>query len=126
MVRELKHEDLPKLQEIHEKFFSHEFSFNDFVSAWMFNFAITDENDEIISAGGVRPIAEVVAVTDFTKSTRKRRSALYDILQISQYVLRDTNYRQIHAFVQDKTWENHLIKAGFKHCVGNAVYFNLE
>lgn len=125
MVRAIETEDIDRLKEIHARFFEKEFSFQDFCSAWISNFVITDDNDEIITAGAIRPLMEIVAITDYNKSPRLRRAALYDMLEIAHYVLRRTNATQLHCFVQDEKWYHQLIKSGFKPCVGKPLYMNL-
>ncbi len=125
MIRAIEADDIPKLQAIHARFFEKEFSFQDFCSAWISNFVIVDDNNEIISAGAIRPLMEIVAITDYSKPTRARVSALYDMLQIAQYVLRRTHATQLHCFVQDEKWLNQLIRCGFKSCVGKPLYMNI-
>lgn len=125
MIRTIEPEDLARLKLIHAKFFEHEFSFDDFSASWITNFVITDDKDDIVSAAIIRPIMEIVAITDYDKSPRVRRAALYDMLQIAQYVLRRNNVPQLHAFIQDKKWENQLLRSGFKRCVGVPLYTNV-
>jgi len=125
-VRELINDDVEHLRALHQKYFAKEFTFEDFCQASISNFAVLDENNKIISAGAIRPIAEIVAITDYSQSARKRRSALYDMLQIAQYVLRTSRFSQLHAFVQDEKWLNQLTSHGFKRCVGIPVYINVE
>lgn len=126
MIRQIRDEDIEELQKIHAKFFANEFSFDDFMSASMSQFVITnDSNTSIIAAGSIRPIAEMIAITNLDESARARRTALYDMLQIATYVLRNTQMKQLHAFVQDNKWETQLIRAGFNRCVGKPVYINL-
>lgn len=126
MIREFREEDKEELLRIHNQYFKNEFSFDDFFAASMCRFVVTDdENSSIITAGSIRPIAEMIAITNLEQSPKLRRAALYDMLQVATYVLRNTEMRQLHAFVQDSKWETHLIKAGFKRCIGNPVYLNL-
>lgn len=126
MIRTITTEDLPRLREIHAKYFQHEFTFDDFCQSWIFSFVITDDYDKIITAGAIRPLAEMVAITDYSTSARLRVAALYDMLQITQFVLQNTNFKQVHAFVQDEKWLNQLKRSGFRACAGTPVYMNLE
>jgi hypothetical protein len=126
MIRNLSIEDIPKLKEIHEQFYANEFSFDEFLLGSMSNFAITDQEDkEIVMVGSIRPIAEMLAITNKNKSPRVRRDALLESLQIAHYVLRPTAMHQLHVFIQDNEWEKQLIKSGFKKTVGNALYINI-
>jgi len=126
MIRNIEERDLAELKKIHAKYFASEFSFDDFMHGAISSFVITDDSDNtIITSGCIRPIAEMVAITNLEKSPRLRRAALFDMLQIASYVLRSTNMNQLHAFVQDSKWETQLIRAGFKRCVGKPVYIDL-
>ncbi len=125
-IRNITESDIPQLRKIHSQFFQNEFTFADFCQSWLTNFVITDDNNDIISAGAIRPIMEIVAVTNYEKSPRIRRSALYDMLTIAQYVLRDTNFTQLHAFIQDEKWLGQLQKAGFRRCVGIPVFIDMK
>lgn len=125
MIRQIRDEDIEELKKIHAKFFANEFSFDDFLAPAISQFLVTDESDKIISAGSIRPIAEMIAITNFDQSPKLRRAALYDMLQVASFVLRNTKMNQLHAFVQDSKWESQLIRAGFSRCVGKPVYINV-
>jgi len=126
MIRNPSEQDYQELQKIHEKFFSKEFPFDDFLFNSISNFVIIDDSDGgIISAGSIRPIAEIVAITNLDKSVKSRRFALYEELEVARYVLKSSTMRQLHAFVQDQQWEIQLIKSGFARTKGNALYINV-
>lgn len=117
MIRALRIEDIDKLREIHRKYYEKEFDFPDFLNNFICVFTVTN-NEGIVSTGGVRSIFEIVAITDKDKSVRERRSALYQILDASQFV---ANGEALHVFVQDEVWMNHLTKIGFKSTKGKAL-----
>ena len=121
MIREIRKNDLYQLKEIHQKFYENEFNFPDFFENFLCVFTVVDDNDNIISTGGVRTIIEAVAITDKDKSVRARRVALYELLAASQYVINRSGYNELHAFIQDPIWREHLIKAGFVPTKGNAL-----
>jgi citrate lyase synthetase len=126
-IRNINQLDLEKLKEIHHSFFEHEFTFEDFLHGSISSFVITDDNDgEIITAGSIRPIAEMTAISNLAKSPRLRRNALFDMLQISQYVLHNTSYDQLHVFVQNGKWEEMLKRAGFKQCAGRPLFIDIR
>ena len=127
MIRNITEIDLKELKKIHEQFFDKEFSFDDFVHNSITNFLITDDKDnDIVSACSIRPIAEMVAISNLNKSPRMRVNALHDILQVAQYTLSHSpQFRQLHVFVQDGKWESQLIRSGFKKTIGNALYINV-
>ncbi|SRR5580765_7199299 len=124
-IRNVTEEDIKELKVIHERFFADEFSFDDFLLNSIASFIITDIDNKILTAASIRPIAEIVAITNLDAPVRHRVDALHDILQVSSFVLHSTEMRQLHAFVQDEIWEKHLIKAGFKRTIGNALYINI-
>jgi len=123
-IRALKESDLPLLQQIHAQHFSEEFEFPDFVSKFLCCFVVEDD-EGIVSAGGIRPILESVLITDLSKSVRVRRSALMNILSASNYFAKQGNFDQIHVFIQDQGWENHLRKIGFVPTKGNSLVLTI-
>lgn len=127
MIRAIRKDDYDELRYIHEKYYQSEFSFPDFVNKYLCAFIVTDDDTgDIITAAGVRTIAEVIALTNKDFSVKSRREALYRILEASIFVSAHSGYEQIHAFVQDGTWLKQLKKAGFKDCVGQPVYMNVK
>jgi hypothetical protein len=124
-IRALKESDLPLLRAIHAQHFSEEFEFPDFVSKFLCCFAVEDSDGNIISAGGIRPILELVMLTDKSESARKRHNAMFNILSASSYFARQGNFDQIHGFVQGQEWENILRKVGFVPTKGNALVLNI-
>ena len=122
MIRALTIEDIEKLKEIHQKYYS-DFEFPDF-SKFLCSFAVTDESNRIITGGGVKPIAESILLTDKQFSARDRRIALLQILQASMFVIGKAGYDQLHAFIKDEKWSVQLKKYGFRNCKGEALYIN--
>lgn len=125
MVRVLEPTDVEKLKKIHDKFFSHEFSFPDFFKGFLCAFVIVDDTGNIITATGIRPIAEVITLTDKTKNVRSRREALYKTLEASAYMANQAGYDQLHCFIQDDTWEYHLLKHGWRATKGNSLVIDI-
>lgn len=125
MIRGIEFEDLGKIKEIHEKFYSQEFNLPDFHKHFINAFAITDINNDIITVGGVRPILEVVALTDKSKGTKDRIGALNDLLTISAFVADHDGFDELHCFVQDENWLNQLKKKGFVETKGKSLVFKI-
>lgn len=125
MIRGIKEEDLDWIRTIHEKFYKDEFSLPDFSKHFINAFVITNSHDEIVSAGGVRPILEVVAITDKDKEVRKRISALNDLLSISAFVADHDKFEELHCFVQDQVWLRQLKKHGFVETKGKSLVFRI-
>jgi len=121
MIRAMREEDLEILKKIHEEYYKDEFCFPDFTDKFLWAFISTNECGEIIVGGGVRLIAEAVFITDKRQPVRVRRDALIDSLGACSYIADKDGYDQIHAFVQESCWLEHLFKVGFEPTKGNAV-----
>lgn len=113
IVRGLKTDDLGILKSLHEKHFGADFDFPELFENYLVGFAVTDANDEIILAGGVRRIGETVLITDKSKNMHSIGKALVEALQVSNYVCKQNNIDLLHAFVKDEAYARHLIKHGF-------------
>jgi hypothetical protein len=112
--------DIEELKSIHSKYFKDEFELPDFFHGFMCAFSVEDEKG-LVTIGGIRPIIEVIAVTNKDRSVRVRREALYNLLQALSFVAKTQHHDQIHAFVQDKKWLGHLQKVGFNPTKGQAL-----
>lgn len=120
-IRPLKESDLPVIEELHKKFYEGEFDLVEIYNNSIGLFVVTDDNDKIICVGGVRPIAEAVLITDKDRSVRERRSALYRVLDASEYITKNSGFDQLHVFVQDEEWMKHLSKIHFKPTAGRSL-----
>jgi len=77
-------------------------------------FVVTDDNDKIIVAGGVKPIAEAIFVTDKNRPVKTRLDALLNGLG-AVILTAGTRHNQIHAFVnKDESYVKVLQHYGFK------------
>ena len=123
-IRGLMLRDLAKVEKIHSEFYKHEFPIED-LNRCLTSFAVVDEEDEVICAGGIRPIIEAIIVTDKDVEIAKRREALIKMLQIAEHTTSRSGYRQMHAFVQDENWARHLVRYGFKSTVGRSLVINV-
>jgi len=121
MIRAYSPDDLEIARKIHERFYKHEFDLSDFLSNFNCVFTIEDNRRNIVTIGGVRPIAEVVAITNKDASVRERRDALIKLLQASLFTANSFNYDQLHVFIQDEKWLKHLLKFGFRYTKGRAL-----
>lgn len=123
-IRALDSFDIEKLREIHSKYFSEHFEFPDFLNGFMCAFVVTDDLGNIISGGGVRLIAESVIITDKKYSVRDRRKALYQVLDVSEFITRKTGLSKLHAITDDNIWKKHLNRIGF-HTRGEFLVLDL-
>lgn len=123
-IRAITPEDIREIKKIHEAHFSSEFDFEEFRSHFLGYFVVEDEQG-IISAGGVRTIAENVLVTNLDRSVRDRKLALVNVLQTSMFIASRHGYDQLHAFVQDSEFEKHLHKVGFRGTKGKSLVMDV-
>lgn len=123
-IRALHPADIDELREIHARYYSKEFEFPDFLNNFLCCFVVVDDKDSIISGGGVRLIAESVLLTDKSRSTRDRRTALLQILDASEYLAKRADFSRLHAVTENEDWKNHLSKIGF-HSRGDLLVLDL-
>lgn len=123
ILRRMQTFDLMQIQYIHQKYYNDEFPLADFQDThFLPQYVVIDDNDRIITAGGVRTILESIFVTNQDFSPRDRREALLMLLEALIHEARAEKYNQIHAFIiEDDTWEKQLEKYGFSRCRGNAL-----
>lgn len=124
IVREIKEEDFKNARIIWEKYYSTEFTFPDFVDQFLCSFVV-EEKDSIVCIGGVRTIAEAVILTNKDHSVKLRREAIFRILREGLYSLKNQGYNQLHAFIQDRTWQRHLEKLGFSETKGKSLFLEI-
>jgi len=116
---------IERAKEIHERCYKTEFAFPDFRNQFYAAFAISNSDGELVTVGGVRPIAESILITDKRIGARQRRKALVVSLDFSKDVTKLNHLVQLHAFVQDDVWKQQLINRGFASCKGDAIYINV-
>jgi hypothetical protein len=120
-LRALDPSDIDVLRYIHNEYYKDQFPFPDFFNRFLCAFAVT-EDDQIVVAGGVLPIAESIILTDKNFSAKIRRNALKQVLDISKYIASQSGFARLHAFTHDETWKQHLLKrGGFEPCKGEIV-----
>ena len=106
--------DLENIKMIHDEHYKNEFEFPDF-SKFTGVFVAEDDDNRIVTAGGIKPIIESVIITDKSYNVNERVRALHKILDISEFMTRAQGFDQLHCFVQDELWcrqlENHKFQA---------------
>lgn len=121
MIAPLNNNDLDELQEIHQKYYKTEFSFADFLDKLNAITIRDDSDNSIILAGGIRPILEIVSITNKSKPVGIRAEALRSLLQIASYSGRNSGYHQLHLSVSDERWKKVLLKRGFRYTRGTML-----
>jgi hypothetical protein len=112
-ARGMKREDIDKVRELAEKHFP-DLEIPNFMNNFYCSFVITDEEDDIVIAGGLRPSAEILLITDKNMSDIKIVKALIEAKKASLYIGRKFGLNELVAFVKDNDiYARHLVKHGF-------------
>lgn len=118
-VRCITDKDIEELKGIWYEHYRNEFDFPDFRK---FHCGyIIDSNGTIVTAGGVKLIAESILVTDKNANKFTRFKALNLALDMNKYFCRESGIEQIHAFVQNPAFRDQLIRHGFSFTRGEAL-----
>ena len=125
MIREFRQSDVEKIRQIHENHFKEEFEFPDFLKNFLCAFIVEDDDGGIVAAGGVRTLAELIAVTNKERTPRERRKGLYELLAASIYVSEKTGHDSLHAFIQDPLWLHQMKRRGFAETKGKSLYIGV-
>lgn len=126
MIRTYELHDEITVKRIHEKYYKEEFSAPKFTNKFLCAFVIENNEGDIVSIGGVRPILESVIVTDKDKSPKERMDALYSMLEASAFVGTRHGFDQLHAFIHDPKWSNRLQRSfKFRPTKGQSLYLDI-
>lgn len=111
----LRNEDDEQLREIWKVFYKDEFAFPDFYKHFLCAFKIVDKDDQIITAGGIRVLSEIVLMTDRGANQSARVKALFKALEFSKNTARAHRFDHIHATcIPNTSWERQLQKHNFE------------
>jgi hypothetical protein len=123
MIRAFTPADIPELERIHWKHFRDEFHQPDFMK-YVCAFVVEDEQG-ILTFGGVRDIAECITVTNKDRDPKDRIKALYQILDASTFVCRSHGYDQMYVWSQNPKWYRRLRRNGFRPPQGQSLILDL-
>lgn len=124
-IRNIAPEDIQELKRIHMAFFKDEFDFPDFMKGFYGSFVVEDTNNNIIVAGGVRPLAEMVCITNKDLDRMDRKLALSQALEMCEFIAKKSGFDYLHVFAQGPSWLNRLYKTGFRPTKGTAISVEL-
>jgi len=110
-TRSVNKKDIPFLRALHEKYYS-EFEMIDFTKL-LNGFIIETEKDEFVMAGGVKPLAETLLITDKEMPLTTIGRALIEAQMISMYTCNAFKIEDLVAYVNDENYAKHLMKHGF-------------
>jgi len=112
---------IERAKELHEAHYKDQFDLPNFLSDFLLVFSSINKDGQLVSIAGIRPILEIVAITDQTKSARDKYIAVYDLLRAGLFSAKNNHYDQLHAFIQDPHWKDVMLKRGFKETKGQAL-----
>lgn len=125
MIRALTSSDISKLRDIHSIHFADQFNFPDF-SRYLSAFVVEDDfTGQIVTAGGIRSIAECVLVTDMSLDPKTRIKALYQMLNASIFVCNQSGHDQIYVWSRDIKYTRRLKRNGFRPSTGDSLILDL-
>ena len=113
-IRAFRPSDVELVKKIFDKFYNSDGKtvFPDFTRDHLCSFVI-ENSTGIITAGGIRTIAEVCLVTDKDKSVKSRVEALYEVLRSTSYITRESGFDWLHAITDDPVWASQMKEYGF-------------
>lgn len=112
-VRALIPTDMIEVRRLAGKHFPH-LEVPDFMNGFYCAYAITDNDNNIIIAGGLQPTAEIIQITNKDMGEFKIGRALIDAQKAALYVGNKFELSELVAFTPNSdTYARHLIKHGF-------------
>ena len=123
MIRACRPEDLKEIKRIHDLYYEETHDLPDLMN-FLCAFIIEDEQG-IITAGGVRDIAECIAVTNKARHAVDRAKALYQLRDLSAVVCREFGYDRMHIWSQDPKYSKRLQKNNFRPSPGQSLILDL-
>ena len=113
ITRALELGDMDRIRELSKKHYP-DHDIPDFVNGYYCAFVITNEKNDIIIAGGVKPSAEILLVTDKDKSFIQIGRALVEAQKSSLYIGQQFGLDELVAFIDgNDAYVRHLIRHGF-------------
>jgi hypothetical protein len=125
LIRALSPTDISELRAIHDMHFRDEFDFPNFLRFITAFVVEDDDTGEIITAGGIRTIAECVLVTDLSRDPRVRAKALRQMLEASKFVCNRMGFDQIYVWSQNSRYSKRLMRTGFRLPQGQSLILDL-
>lgn len=120
MIRQFRASDLEQIRQLHEKFQADNFSMPEIVDAYAD--IVVEEDGKILGYGQNREITEAIMLLDLSLPLRMRGKALAEMIRESMFRASLKGQNQIHAFVQDTSFEHALKRHfGFKDTKGKAL-----
>lgn len=125
-IREFNPDDIVQVEKIHAKYHKNDFDVSELSDINIIDkIVVVDNEDQIITFGGIRLMIEVVAVTDMDRSVRERMEALHNLLLALKFVAKNRGMDRLHcSTINNDNWYNQLIKSGFQPTKGKVLYLD--
>lgn len=123
LVRACTPGDLEEIKRIHDKYYAETHELPDFMQ-FLCAFVIEDEQG-LITAGGIRDVAECIAVTNKERHAVDRARALYQLRDMSAVVCKEFGYDRMHIWTQDPKYTKRLQKLNFRIPPGQSLILDL-
>lgn len=125
-IRVLRESDKSDVNRIYNEFYMFNEYPNFFSREYLQPFAITDDNDKVIIAGGIKYLPEIVLVTDKSIPVRTRYEALLQAMGSAVTIAADIGHKKIYAFVNnDEKYVEILKKHHFQLIDAKLLVLNL-
>ena len=126
-LRPLHQDDESLLRDLNAEYYPND-AYPDFKRHLSPVLAVVDDEDKIITAGGVELIAEGVSITDKSRSPHTRGKALRMLMQSMLLTCGrvNQNFLQISVTDEDWTWMRALEGDGFKPTGGRQFYIEVK
>jgi len=125
-LRAIERKDVEEIAKYHESFFQEEFEIPDFFNRFHGAYIIEDGHDnDFVLAGGVRPIAELIVVTNKSMPAKKRVIALKEATKVGAFIALREGYDQLHCFVQGDRWSRQVQTFHFRPTKGQALVLDV-
>jgi len=111
IIREMRTQDISEIEKFHEKHFP-DIEFPDFMKMYL-AFMILDDDERLIMAGGLRPVAEIHLVSNLDQSRLKIGKALVEAQRIASFTATRYKIDELLAFTENSEYASHLIQHGF-------------
>lgn len=114
-IREFRESDKADINRLYHEYYALNEYPNYLNGQYKSPFAITNDSDRIILAGGVKTLVEVCLTTDKSLPVKTRLDALLQALGSSIFISSEMGHNEMYAFVtHDETYVKTLQKYGFK------------
>src|SRR4029077_13259256 len=113
MIRAIEQNDFGTIHEIWKKYYETQFPFPDFMN-YLCAFVVCDDQNRIVTAGGIKLMAEALLITDKNMPLMTRSKAFREMRAALEFMARTRDFNNLYAFIKDDpSWSTILKRVGF-------------